>query len=133
MLDQITIQFSENIKKSPIKDKVGELVVKVVNFEEEIETISNELIDLKLMITNDINKLENKTYAKVLQLRYVELLSFHDISLELRYSKAYIHRIYVLALIEFSQIRKETLGDASILVGDSQGCYNSIIKNISSS
>lgn len=78
-----------------IKSKVEKLAARIVDEEQELETIRAELCAAAIHITNQIQAADLKRQEKtVLILRYVTCMNFRDISFQLGLSDATTFRIH---------------------------------------
>ena len=78
--------------------RLEEIIVKVVMLEEEINKDIDELVDLKVKITEVINEVPDKEQQMVLEKRYLNFLSFEQIAVELNFSIQHVFRIHKQAL-----------------------------------
>ena len=77
--------------------------MKYVEASESINKKIDELIDLKMQISNEIDMLEKSEHRIVLRMRYINLESFEKITVMLGYDMRHIHRLHGTALIEFGK------------------------------
>lgn len=107
------------IKTSTLRDdkvqesggKYDDKYIKYIELCEHINEKIDELFDLKLTISNQIDKIENPERRLILRLRYINLLSFEQIAVQMGYEIRNIHRIHGNALNDF-----ETCHDMSVKV-----------------
>lgn len=107
------------IKTSTLKDdkvqessgKYDDKYIKYIELCEHINEKIDDLFDLKLTISNEIDKIENPERRLLLRLRYINLLSFEQIAVQMGYEIRQIHRIHGNALSDF-----ETCHDMSVKV-----------------
>ena len=78
--------------------RLEEIIVKVVMLEEEINKDIDELVDLKVKITEVINEVPDKEQQMVLEKRYLNFLSFEQIAVDLNFSIQHVFRIHKQAL-----------------------------------
>lgn len=91
----------EYIKTSTSKDKIGNVVTKIVDMQNEKNKIANELIDKMQDIISKIDEMQNTNLAHILHLKYVEGKKNEDISKEINYSRPQTIRLFNKALEEF--------------------------------
>ena len=71
----------ERVKSSTTtKSKMAEAVAKCVDMEREIDSLIDNLIDLKKDVIQTIEKLDNATEYKLLHLRYIQFVPLKDIA-----------------------------------------------------
>ena len=74
--------YCGSFRRTHPRDKVGELTVKIVDLETEID----KLIDLEWEIKACISKLENENQRTVLEMRYINGFTFETIARKTHYS-----------------------------------------------
>lgn len=71
----------ERVKSSTTtKSKMADAVAKCVDMEREIDSLIDNLIDLKKDVIATIEKLDNATEYKLLHLRYIQFVPLKDIA-----------------------------------------------------
>lgn len=78
--------------------RMEDIIVKMVDLENEINADIDRLIDLKRSIIGIIQKLTNAEQQSVLELRYVNCMSWQQICTEMGYSRPHVFRIHNQAL-----------------------------------
>ena len=78
--------------------------VKFIEASEIINQKIDDLFDLKLRISNEIDELEKPEHRIILRLRYINLQTFEQIAVRLEYDMRHIHRLHGTALLEFDKI-----------------------------
>lgn len=94
----------EAVQTSGTSDKVGEMVVKIVDLENEINEMIDDFIDRKIKCINIIDQIKPPLYHKVLHKHYVQYKPLTDIASEISYSYQYILEIHAKALQEVEKI-----------------------------
>lgn len=84
--------------------RLEEIIVKVVMLEEEINKDIDELVELKVKITEVINDVPDKEQQMVLEKRYLNFLSFEQIAVDLNFSIQHVFRIHKQALCSIEAI-----------------------------
>ena len=77
---------------------VEETVVKIIDLESEIYRDIDALVDLKRDIQAVINNVEDEKYRILLELRYINQMSWEEIAVHLGYDLRYTHKIHGRAL-----------------------------------
>lgn len=100
----ISVSVSDDrVQSSGSKDKLGDAVSKIIDLENEINTIIDGFMDKKQKIVNQIENIEDNMQYQVLFSRYIEGKTFESIAEETNYSVRQILRIHGNALVEFEK------------------------------
>lgn len=99
---------SERVQTSPTNAQEN-IIVKYLDLEREIDKMIDAYVDQKDKIINQIHKLSDARYIKILFDRYVpdengHTKSFEQISVEMHYNYKYVCYLHGQALSEFSGI-----------------------------
>lgn len=94
----------EAVQTSGTSDKVGEIVVKIVDLESKINTMIDEFIDRKSNCINIIDQLQSPLRHKILHKHYVQYKPLTVIASEIGYSYQYILEMHQKALQEVEKI-----------------------------
>lgn len=97
----------EKVQGGGHTDKIGEAVVKIVDLEKEVENDIVNLVYRQHDITNQIHKVDNLNYMKILYKRYIEGKDFKTIARETKFAYDYIKAIHKPALKAFEVANKE--------------------------
>ena len=76
---------------------------------ESIDERIDELVDLKMKISNEIDLIDDPLYRLVLRNRYINLLTFEDIASMLNKSIRYIYQVHGDALVDFKGKIEDTV------------------------
>ncbi len=87
---------------TPNPHSMEDTICKMVDMENEINDDIDTLVDLKAEIMRRIKRMENTEYQTILELRYLCLKSWEDISAEIGYSLRRLYELHNLALEQFS-------------------------------
>ena len=85
-------------------DKIGDLVLKIVEYEHMANQNIDEYIDKKNEAVELVNLLDNATYIEILKMRYFEQLSFEEIAVTINKCWRHTVRLHGYALQEFQKI-----------------------------
>ena len=85
--------------------RMEDIVIKIIDFENEINADIDRLVDLKREIMRVIKALPNPEYQTLLELRYLCFKSWEQIAVMLDYDLRYTHKLHNRALEE-CQIEK---------------------------
>ncbi|MBE5825284.1 MAG: DUF1492 domain-containing protein [Butyrivibrio sp.] len=80
------------------KSRVEAIVVKIIGLQEEISADIDRLVDLRKEIMGVIDEVEDPEESLVLNLRYINNLSWEDIASQMDCSVRSVHRIHGRAL-----------------------------------
>lgn len=106
----ITISFgTDKVQTSSQHDRMGNLVAKTVDLEQEIQETVIAFWDDKDKIINQIQVLDNVKYLDVLFKRYIEYKQMDIISREMGLSYAYTIELHKKALKEFEKVHTDLL------------------------
>lgn len=75
--------------------------MKYIEASEFINKKVDELVDLKMKVSNEIDQLDKPEHRILLRLRYINLNKFEEIAVEMNYDIRQIHRMHGSALQEF--------------------------------
>lgn len=93
----------ERVQSSKDPDKFGTLYGKIDEKEREIASEISKLIDFKLKISSEINKMKDERYIELLHRRYIEYESLNEISIDMQYSLKHVTQLHKRALQEFEK------------------------------
>lgn len=93
----------DTVQSSGNSDKVGHIVAKIIDTENEINRMIDEYIDLRNDCIRTIEKLRNPLQYSVIHKHYVEYKTLNQISEEDGYSYQYIIEIHNSALNEIEK------------------------------
>lgn len=79
------------------------MVLKLDDYSDEINRLIDELVDLKMQLSTEIDQLEDRRYRIVLRERYIRCKSWAEIAIEQSYDKRYIYELHGYALSEFEK------------------------------
>ena len=99
----------EKVQGGGHTDKIGEAVVKSVDLEKEVENDIVNLVYRQHDITNQIHKVDNLNYMKILYKRYIEGKDFQTIANEIPLTYEYALNLHGKALKAFEAANKEIL------------------------
>lgn len=83
-------------------------ICKIIDLENEIKELSGIMDAKKSESLSYIFQLHNDEYQTLLMLRYLQLMSWEDISLEMHYTKRWLYKLHGIALNKLSQILQRT-------------------------
>lgn len=80
------------------------LIVKMIDYKTLVNKKIDELVDLRTNIITTIGKIENADQQTVLMLRYINLMYFRRIAVEMHYGYRTVLRIHGAALQSFEKL-----------------------------
>lgn len=92
---------------SPSTSRLADVVTKIVDLEEVINTEIDRLVDIKAEITEVIRSVENEDYRNLLELRYLCFKEWEDLAREMNYSLRWTYTMHGRALAAVDKILEE--------------------------
>ena len=99
------IDYSKDRVQTSPTNSIEELVIKIVDFEEEITRDIDKLVDMKREACNSINRVDG-IYGTILEMRYLECMRWEEIAYRLGYSIQHVYRLHGQALIKIKDESK---------------------------
>lgn len=100
--------ISERVQTSrSVNSRYEQLHAKISEKESMINEKTDELIDLRIKICEQINELPDDVHISVLYARYIELKAWKTIATEMKYNYNYLFHIHGAALSEFYKMYKQ--------------------------
>lgn len=93
--------FEERTKGGERKNKLQDCVIKIVDLEREIEQQVSEYVAYKRKLIKAIDLHKDEKERLLLRLRYIEYLTWEEISDKMNYSARQIYRLHKQALKNF--------------------------------
>lgn len=93
----------DRVQSSGSKDRVADIVAKWVDLEAEIEELVDHLVEKKHRIIGEIHQLDDVRYIRVLEMRYVDCVTFEQIAVSMHLDIRWIYRLHGFALQEFAK------------------------------
>ena len=88
------------------QDKLGATIAKIVDLQEEINRDVDILVDKKREAYQILYKLEDEIYYKILEMRYLQYMTFEQIAVELNCSRRWAEIKNGRALEEYDRLLK---------------------------
>lgn len=108
MAKSITIAPQEvKVQTSNDKDRMGNVVVKLVDLEKETDKLVDDYIDKRKRIIEQIDSIKDTNMYHVLSERYIMRKELSVIAVEMGYSFKQVCRIHGNALLEFEKMYGE--------------------------
>ena len=104
---KVTSSFgTERVKSTRKQSPMEEAMVKLIDLENEINEDIDNLVDLKRKIAKEIALLEDENNKMVLELRYVALKKWEDVSDAMGCDLRWVYRVHKKAIKEFENTHK---------------------------
>lgn len=94
----------DKVQTSGSKDRIGDMVSKMVDLEKEAQEYVNIYTDLRRKVIMQIDSMQKENHYRVLFAKYIEDKTFDAIAEEMGYSWRQIIRIHGAALAEFEKM-----------------------------
>lgn len=105
MVCSVTVSSDkERVQTSGSKDKLGDMVSKIVDLETETDELTDSFIEKRNRIISQIDKMENTDYYDVLSMRYIGKKTFEDISNTIHWSLRKTYMLHDKAILEFEKL-----------------------------
>ena len=101
--------YSNEVVATTRNNTNEEKLVKLADKSSDINLKIDELVDFKITMGNYIDQLEDERHRVILRERYINGLSFREISDILGYTERHLHRIHGEALLAFQNILKDVM------------------------
>ena len=99
----------DKVQTSNNADSISDTVSKIMELEEKINTDIDELVELKSVARENIERMENDVEKVILYKRYFNNESFENIAVECGYSWRHIHRLHSEALKNFDKLYNDVI------------------------
>lgn len=102
------------VDSSHVSNATQDTVLKRYEYGNDILNKANELIDLKIKISSQIDQLEERNYRILLRERYLNCSGWLDIAEHMNYDPSWIYRMHGDALEAFEEKHQEIFEDDEI-------------------
>jgi hypothetical protein len=94
----------ERVQTSPDMDRLGSVVAKIIDLENETDALVDTFVDRRAHIISQIDSMENVDYYHILSLRYVHMKTFDYIAKKTNWSIRKVFSLHGEALLEFERL-----------------------------
>ncbi len=98
---------SDVVQTSGNNDKIGAMIVKIVEKENELKSALDALLQAKQERIAIIERLNDSTEYDILHKKYIQYKTLNEVAKEMGYSYVWICQIHNSALLNVQKIRKE--------------------------
>ena len=106
----------DKVQTSGSKDRIGDMVAKMVDLEKEAQSYVDAYTDLRRKTIMQIDSMPKDTHYKVLFSKYIEDKTFDVIAEEMGYSWRQVIRIHGAALTEFEKLYGEDFVSLNVIL-----------------
>ena len=106
----------DKVQTSGSKDRIGDMVAKMVDIEKEAQSYVDAYTDLRRKTIMQIDSMPKETHYKVLFSKYIEDKTFDVIAEEMGYSWRQVIRIHGAALTEFEKLYGEDFVSLNVIL-----------------
>ena len=93
--------LSPNLAKSGNDDKIGTIITKIIDYQEDVAAQIDYYIDLKKQIVAEIESIESVEAMQLLYLKYIDGKTWKEIEIDMQISRAWMFRLHGIALIKY--------------------------------
>ena len=97
----ISNPLSPNLTRSGNDDKIGTIITKIIDYQEDVAAQIDYYIDLKKQIVAEIELIESVEAMQLLYLKYIDGKTWKEIEIDMQISRAWMFRLHGIALIEY--------------------------------
>jgi hypothetical protein len=94
----------ERVQTSPDMDRLGSVVAKIIDLENETDALVDTFVDRRAHIISQIDSMENVDHYHILSLRYVHMKTFDYIAKKTNWSIRKVFSLHGEALLEFERL-----------------------------
>lgn len=96
----------EAVQRTREKNPLENIMSKIVDLDREIDEDIDALVDFKAEVWEQLDKIADERYKRILWLRYADRKTWRyiAIALELNFTIRYIHKMHLKALAELDKI-----------------------------
>lgn len=101
---RVTSVFSDMPHSStPDNQRLEKTIVEIIDLENDILDDIGELVKIKYEVQNTINSISDIRQRLILEMRYLRLMTWEQIAIELSLDLSWVHRLHGRALKKFSE------------------------------
>ena len=93
--------LSPNLARSGNDDKIGTIITKIIDYQEDVAAQIDYYIDFKKQIVAEIESIESVEAMQLLYLKYIDGKTWKEIEIDMQISRAWMFRLHGIALIKY--------------------------------
>lgn len=97
---------SEAVQRTREKSPLENIMVKIVDLDKEIDSDIDALVDLKVEVWEQLDKMNDESQKRILWLRYAEYKTWSNIADVINFTPRYVYKLHIKALDELDAILK---------------------------
>ena len=86
--------LSPNLAKSGNDDKIGTIITKIIDYQEDVAAQIDYYIDLKKQIVAEIESIEDSQMSELLYMRYIDDRSWKEIEILMKLSRGWMFKLH---------------------------------------
>ena len=86
--------LSPNLAKSGNDDKIGTIITKIIDYQEDVAAQIDYYIDLKKQIVAEIESIEDSQMSELLYMRYIDNRSWKEIEILMKLSRGWMFKLH---------------------------------------
>lgn len=94
----------EAVQRTREKNPLENIMAKIVDLDREIDEDIDALVDFKAEVWEQLDKIPDERYKRILWLRYADRKTWRYIASDVNFSTRYIHKMHSKALDELDKI-----------------------------
>lgn len=88
------VSYNERVQTSKSNDKMLEIMVKIADMQKDINDSINELIELKMEVTEWMNTIEDNTIRTILYKKYFASKTWEQIAEEMDFTSRWVQELH---------------------------------------
>ena len=93
--------LSPNLARSGNDDKIGTIITKIIDYQEDVAAQIDYYIDFRKQIVAEIESIESVEAMQLLYLKYIDGKTWKEIEIDMQISRAWMFRLHGIALIKY--------------------------------
>lgn len=86
--------LSPNLARSGNDDKIGTIITKIIDYQEDVAAQIDYYIDLKKQIVAEIESIEDSQISELLYMRYIDDRSWKEIEILMKLSRGWMFKLH---------------------------------------
>lgn len=108
LTQKITVSYgSEPVSRTRNVSSMEDMIIRLMEAENDLNSTIDELVDLKMDITQCISAVPNRDYQLLLEKRYLCFQVWEQIASDMHYSARWVHIVHARALAAIGKVLRE--------------------------